>query len=109
MSAGGMPTPPSLIRPNATYAICRRIEGRRLLLRPDERLNLLFIWVLAIVSKRHGVVVHVATVMSTHYPLVVSVPDENVSEFAHDLNMLLANALRVLRKFVRASYGSGVG
>jgi putative transposase len=84
MRAVGMPTPPRLIRPNATYAITRRIEGRRFLLRPDPRFNELFVWLLAVIAERHGVVVHVATVMSTHYHLVVTVPDENVSEFAHD-------------------------
>lgn len=93
--------PPRLIRPNATYAICRRIEGRRFLLRPDAALNQLFTWVLAVCAAQFGVEVHVATVMSTHFHLVVTVPNENVSEFMHRLDMRLARAAQVLRKYVR--------
>lgn len=99
MSRAAM-TVPRLIRPNATYAICRRIEGRRFLLRPDSRLTALFVWTLAVVAKRHAVIVHVAVVMSTHYHLVVTVPNGNVCAFMHDLNLLLANAIAVLRKYV---------
>jgi putative transposase len=100
MSWSGVPQP-RLIRPNATYAICRRIEGRRFLLRPDSALTSLFIWVLAVSAKQFGVLVHVAVCMSTHFHLVVTVPNENVSDFMHRLDLRLAKALGVLRKYVR--------
>src|SRR5690606_41663950 len=58
---------PRHIRPHATYAICRRVEGRQHLLRPDAMLNALFIWVLGVTAPRLGIEVHVATVMSTHF------------------------------------------
>lgn len=99
-SAGGV-TQPRHVRPNATYAICRRVEGRRYLLRPDAALNALFTWVLAVTAPAFGVEVHVATVMSTHFHLVVTVPDGNVSDFMHRLDLRLAKALQVLRRFVK--------
>ena len=90
---------PRLIRPNATYAIERRIERRRFLLRPDAELNNLFIWLVAICAERTGVEVHIATVMSTHFHLVVHAPHENVSVFMHLLDMHMACALQVYRRF----------
>ncbi|HEY8427542.1 MAG TPA: hypothetical protein VIL20_04175 [Sandaracinaceae bacterium] len=95
----GVP-PPRLIRPHATYAICRRIERRRFLLRPDAVLNELFLWVLAVTAAQFDVDVHIATVLSTHFHLVVTVPNENVSDFMHRLDMRLARALQVYRRFV---------
>ncbi len=92
---------PRLIRPAATYAICRRVEGRRFLLRPDERFNDLVRWARAVSAKQFDVEVHVATVMSTHFHLVVTVPDENVSDFMHRLDLRLARAIQALRKYVR--------
>ncbi len=92
---------PRLIRPKAIYAICRRIEGRRFLLRPDDELNQLFTYLLAISAEEFDVEVHVATVMSTHFHLVATVPDENVSDFMHRLDLRLALALQVLRRYVR--------
>ena len=77
------------------------MEGRRYLLRPDAVLNALFIWVLAVTAPVLGVEVHVATVMSTHFHLVVTVPDGNVSELMHRLDLRLAKALQVLRRFVK--------
>lgn len=91
---------PRLIRPNATYAICRRVEGRRFLLRPDAVLTSLFIWVLAVTAAQFGVLVHVAVCMSSHFHLVVTVPNEDVSDFMHRLDLRLAKALQVLRKYV---------
>ncbi|MCZ7681753.1 MAG: hypothetical protein M5U28_24350 [Sandaracinaceae bacterium] len=77
------------------------MEGRRFLLRPDAALTSLFIWVLAVTAKQFGVLVHVAVCMSTHFHLVVTVPDENVSDFMHRLDLRLAKALQVLRRYVR--------
>ncbi len=92
---------PRLTRPKAVYAICRRVEGRRFLLRPDDELNQLFTYLLAISAAEFDVEVHVATVMSTHFHLVVTVPDGNVSDFMHRLDMRMARALQVLRRYVR--------
>ena len=94
-----MPSP-RYIEPNATYAICRRIEGRRFLLRPDDKLTELFVYLLALCAAKFGVTVHMATVMSTHFHLVVTVPHGNVSEFMHALDTHLACAIQVLRRYV---------
>ena len=88
------------IAPRATYAICRRTERRRFLLRPDAVMNRLFVYVLALFAKRFDVELHVAVCMSTHFHLVVSVPNEDVSVLMHRIDTHLARALQVLRKFV---------
>lgn len=92
--------PPRYIAPNVTYAITRRIERRRFLLRPDARLNQLVTYVLAHFARRFAVEVHAVTVMSSHLHLVVSVPNEDVSVLMHRIDTHLARALQVLRKFV---------
>jgi REP element-mobilizing transposase RayT len=93
-------TVPRLVRPGATYAISRRTEGRRFLLRPDESVTQLFKWVLALTAAEFEVEVHVAVCMSTHFHLVVTVPNANVSEFMHRFDLRMAKALQVLRSFV---------
>jgi REP element-mobilizing transposase RayT len=94
-------TQPRLIRPNATYAICRRIQDRRFLLRPAPIFNALFVWALAVTARECRIDVHVATVMSTHFHLVVTAPYEHVSRFMQLLDARLANALKVLRRLPR--------
>ena len=71
------------------------------MLRPDSVLTSLVIWVLAVTARQFDVAIHVAVVMSTHFHLVVTVPDANVSEFMHRLDLRLAKSIQVLRKFVK--------
>ncbi|MFK7990114.1 MAG: transposase [Sandaracinaceae bacterium] len=89
------------IEPGATYAITRRVEGRRFLLRPDAMLTQLFTWLLCVMAARFEIQVHVAVVMSTHYHLVVTDPHGRVSKFAHGLNVCLSKSVKVMRRFVR--------
>ncbi len=93
--------PPRLIRKNATYAISRRCEGRRFLLRPDPTFNELFRWVRAVTAAEFDVEVHAAVCMSTHFHLVVTVPNGDVSELMHRLDLRLAKSIQVLRRYVR--------
>jgi REP element-mobilizing transposase RayT len=93
-------TQPRHIAPSATYAICRRTERRRFLLRPDAAMNRLFVYVLAFFANRFGIELHVATVMSTHFHLVLTVPNEDGSELIHRVDMHLARAIQILRRFV---------
>src|SRR5512139_1196508 len=92
---------PRYVRPRATYAVNRRIELRRFLLRPDFELKRLFKWVLAVTANECGAEVHVAVCLSTHYHLVVSVTNEDrehsISYFLQLLNQRLACAIQVLR------------
>ena len=60
----------------------------------------LFVYLLAPCAARFGVTVHMATVMTTHFHLVVTVPHGNVSEFMHALDTHLACAIQVLRRYV---------
>ncbi|HJL17924.1 MAG TPA: hypothetical protein RMH99_19825 [Sandaracinaceae bacterium LLY-WYZ-13_1] len=89
-------TPPRRIVEGATFAICRRTERRRFLLRPDA----LFLWLLAVCVEPFGIEVHAATCLSTHFHLVVTVPNAHVSDFLHRLDTHLARAVQVLRRFV---------
>jgi hypothetical protein len=54
-------------------------------------------YVLALFAQRFGIELHVATCLSTHFHLVVTVPNEDVSELMHRIDMHLACALQVLR------------
>ena len=92
-----MPTNPRYIEPKSVYFITRCIEGRRFLLRPDRPLSSVFQYMLAHYAKRHGVDVHLVVVMSTHFHMVVSVEGGNVSDFMHDLDLLLSKELKRLR------------
>ncbi|MFK7988997.1 MAG: transposase [Sandaracinaceae bacterium] len=89
------------IEPGAVYAITRRTERRRFLLRPDALMTQLFTWLLCVMAARFEIEVHVAVVMSTHYHLVVTDPHGRVSKFAEGLNGLLSKAIKVLRRGVR--------
>ena len=92
---------PRRIRPGATYAISRRVEGRRFLLRPDDALTQLFTWLLAVMAARFDIRVHVAVVMSTHFHLVVTDPRGNISKVMGQLDGLLSKSLKVLRSYVQ--------
>ena len=92
--------PPRYIEPDAGYAICRRVEGRRFLLRPDGALTDLFVYLLALCAAKFGVTVLMLTLMSTHFHLVVTVPHGNVSAFMHALDTHLACDIQVLRRYV---------
>lgn len=92
---------PRLIRPNATYAISRRTQDRRFLLRPDPIFNAFFVWLFAVTAAQCRIEVHVATVMSSHFHLVVTAPYENVSRFMQLFDCRMANALKVLRRLPR--------
>ncbi|MGE0791871.1 MAG: transposase [Sandaracinaceae bacterium] len=94
-------TLPRRILPGRTYAITRRTERRTLLLRPDDRFNQLFLWVLAVTANKLGIEVHAVCCMSTHFHLVVTAREANVSELMERLDFRLAKAIQVLRRFVQ--------
>ena len=93
-----MATPPRYIEPDAIYLVTRCVEGRRFLLRPDQRLSSLFVYFLAHYAEVHGARIHAVVVMSTHFHMVVTIPDENVSDLMHDLDLLLSIEVKRLRR-----------
>lgn len=56
---------------------------------------------LSITAAAFDVEIHAAVVMSTHFHLVVRVPNQDVSELMHRLDLRLAKAAQVLRRFAR--------
>ena len=81
-----------------TFAVCRRINDRRFLLRPDQKLTALFTWLLAACAPAFGVEVHAVTVMSSHYHMVVSCSEQRISDFYRQFNANLAKAINILRR-----------
>ncbi len=86
---------------HTTFAVCRRVNERRFFLRPDAALTALFTWLFCVLAPRFGVEVHAATVLSTHYHVVISVADQRISDFFQHFNARLAGALNVLRRAPR--------
>jgi hypothetical protein len=82
-----------------TVMITRRVLRRTHLLRPDPELNNLFLYCLAVVAARHGVLVHCVTVMSSHMHMVVTDTRGTLPRFLQELHRLLALGVKVLRKW----------
>jgi putative transposase len=79
--------------------ITRRTVRRTHLLRPDPRLNALFRYCLAVLSRKHGVLIHAVTVMSTHEHVVLTDVQGVLPRFLQELHRALALGVKVLRKW----------
>jgi putative transposase len=90
---------PRRIRPNATVMITRRTVRRTHLLRPDARLNALFTYCLAVLAKRHGILIHAVVVMSTHEHIVLTDVHGCLPRFLQQLHRTLALCIKVLRRW----------
>ena len=90
---------PRRILPGMTVLVTRRTQRRTHLLRPDERLNNLFLYCLAVIAKRHGILVHAAVLMSTHEHLVVTDVLGCLPRFLAELHRMVALGVKVLRKW----------
>jgi REP element-mobilizing transposase RayT len=82
-----------------TVLITRRSLRRTHLFRPDPEIYRLYVYVLAVVAKRHGVLVHAAVLMSTHEHLVVTDLHGRLPSFMRELHRLFALGLKILRKW----------
>jgi REP element-mobilizing transposase RayT len=89
-------TPPRRILPGKTYLITRRCSERRLFLKPSPLVNALFLYVLAVAARRHGVLVHGFCVLSNHAHLVVTDQDGRLPAFMQYLDSLVARAINAL-------------
>ncbi|AKF03482.1 Transposase [Sandaracinus amylolyticus] len=79
--------------------ITRRTLRRHHLFRPDEQMRSLFVYALAVSARKHGIVVHVATLMSTHEHLVVTDVAGVLPDFLRDLHRWVALGTKVLRRW----------
>jgi len=92
-------TLPRRIEPGLTFLITRRTQRRTHLLRPDEHMNELYLYLLAVISSRHGVLVHGVTLMSTHEHLVLTDVRGSLPRFLAELHRTVALCVKVLRKW----------
>ena len=90
---------PRRIVPRATYLITRRILRRYFLLRPDEAITRLILYVLAVSSRRFGIEVHALCAMSTHLHLVVTDVEGTLPRFLQFFHRIVALGTKVLRKW----------
>ena len=90
---------PRRVVANTTYLVTRRCLGRRFLLRPDARLNNLFLYCLALGARKYGIEVHGLCVMSNHYHLVLTDVEGVLPDFMGWLNSQLAKSIKRLRRW----------
>ncbi|HZZ84137.1 MAG TPA: hypothetical protein VFE30_06340 [Anaeromyxobacteraceae bacterium] len=86
-------TAPRQILPGTTYLITRRCSERRFFLRPSKVTNAIFLYVLALAARMHGVRVHAYCVLSNHYHLVLTDADGHLPAFMQYLDGLVARAV----------------
>jgi REP element-mobilizing transposase RayT len=83
----------------ATYHITRRTNLRQMLLRPDRIMTRILLYLLAAVSRRHGIEVHAFCAMSDHIHLVATDVRGTLPEFLHSFHRTVAFCTKVLRKW----------
>ena len=71
----------------------RRCSERRFFLKPTDAVNQVFLYVLAVAARRHGVLVHAFCVLSNHYHLLVTDPEARLPAFMQYLDSLVARAV----------------
>jgi REP element-mobilizing transposase RayT len=73
--------------------LTRRCSERRFFLRPSQKTNELFLYVLALAVSRYAIRLHAFCVLSNHYHLVVTDPHARVPAFMQFLDSLVARAM----------------
>src|SRR4051794_11895903 len=90
---------PRHVVPMATYLITRRVILRHMLLRPDEVMTEILLYVLAIAARRSGVQVHAFCAMSTHIHLVVTDVRGELPQFLHFFHRIVSLCTQVYRRW----------
>lgn len=66
-------TKPRFLVPGATYKLTRRCSERRCFLAPGQPwLKGLFVYLLAVLAKKHGILIHSVCVMSNHWHVILT-------------------------------------
>ena len=92
-------TQPRCVLPGTTVLVTRRSLRRTHLFRPDPELSRLYLYILAVTAKRHGIRVHAVVLMSTHEHLVLTDTRARLPSFLCELHRLFALGVKVLRKW----------
>jgi REP element-mobilizing transposase RayT len=88
---------PRQVLPGRFYMVNRRCAERRFFLRPDERLNNHFLYVLAFAAARCQIEVITTSVMSNHHHTIIYDPHGRVCEFMQLLHGFVARVGNALR------------
>lgn len=101
--------PPRRIRPNTTWFVTRRTTRRHFLLRPDAdgTSQRLYWYTTAVLAAKFGIVLHAVQVLSTHIHEVLTDTRGNLPQFICERNRLLANALKVHRRWPEEVFQRG--
>jgi REP element-mobilizing transposase RayT len=86
-------TAPRQVLPGTTYLVTRRCSERRFLLRPSAATNRVFLYLLAVASRRFGIRLHAYCVLSNHFHLLLTDPRGALPAFSQYLDSLVARAL----------------
>ena len=90
-------TVPRQVVARRTYLITRRCTQRQLLLRPDPKVEQIYLFCLAEAASRYGITLHAFIAMSNHQHLIVRDNHANFPEFLAHFHKMTAKALNALR------------
>jgi REP element-mobilizing transposase RayT len=83
----------------ATYHITRRTILRHMLLRPDRIMTRVLLYLLAVITRRHGLEVHAFCAMSDHIHLVVTDVRGTLPAFLQSFHRTVALCTKALRQW----------
>jgi REP element-mobilizing transposase RayT len=86
-------TAPRQVLPGTTYLVTRRCAQRQFLLRPSRTTNDVFLYLLAVATRRFRIELHAYCVLSNHFHLILTDPGARLPAFHQFLDALLARAL----------------
>ncbi|MFO0585707.1 MAG: hypothetical protein U0229_25780 [Anaeromyxobacter sp.] len=89
-------TVPRQVLAGTTCFVTRRCLERRFYLKPTPAVRQVFGYLLAVMAERHGILLHVACVLSNHYHLVLTDPRGELPAFMQEFNATLARFLNKL-------------
>ena len=90
-------TEPRRFIPGTTYFITRRCTQRQFWLKPTALIVQIFLYCLAAAAARTGVIVHAVCVMSNHYHILVTDPENRIADFYGWLHEYVAKAANASR------------
>ena len=86
-------TAPRRVLRGTTSLVTSRTSERRFFLRPSDQTNAIVGYLLAVLTERYGIFLHIACFLSNHLHLVLTDPDARLPDFMRDLGSLLGRAI----------------
>jgi REP element-mobilizing transposase RayT len=89
-------TAPRQVLRGTTSLVTSRTSERRFFLRPSASTNAIVGYLLAVLTERYGILLHVACVLSNHLHLVLTDPEARLPDFMRDFGSLLGRTVNAL-------------